>query len=264
MSQTVISLETVMSTDSNLIPAERIERRILLVRGQKVLLDFQLAELYEVPTKAINQVVNRNLERFSEDFMFQLTEAEMLEAALTPGIAVPWPVRLFSCGAAADSSPRREPWVGGNWDQAPAGAADPAGASVAPAGACPSLGHRTHGSRRGLLSSAPPALETEWHAGTWPLAFTEHGVALLSGLLHGQHVARTTVSILRVFAQLTKQEQLAADAQDAMNEIRTWLDRDRSSVFETPRSPRFLPTVQRRDCAPRFQSHFATRKSKLS
>ena len=72
-----------MSTDSNLIPAERIERRILLVRGQKVLLDFQLVELYEVETKALNQAVKRNLERFPEDFMFQLTEAETIEVALT-------------------------------------------------------------------------------------------------------------------------------------------------------------------------------------
>lgn len=61
---------------ANLIPAERIERRILLLRGQKVLLDFQLAELYEVPTKALNQAVKRNLERFPSDFMFQLSADE--------------------------------------------------------------------------------------------------------------------------------------------------------------------------------------------
>jgi hypothetical protein len=63
-------------SESHLIPAERIERRILLVRGQKVLLDFQLAELYEVETKALNQAVKRNLERFPEDFMFQLSAEE--------------------------------------------------------------------------------------------------------------------------------------------------------------------------------------------
>lgn len=65
-----------MSASSS-IPADRIERRILLVRGQKVLLDFQLAELYEVETKALNQAVKRNLERFPVDFMFQLSEEEM-------------------------------------------------------------------------------------------------------------------------------------------------------------------------------------------
>lgn len=62
--------------NQNLISAERIEDRILLIRGQKVLLDFQLAELYGVSTKALNQAVKRNSERFPEDFMFQLSEAE--------------------------------------------------------------------------------------------------------------------------------------------------------------------------------------------
>ena len=62
---------------TNLIPNERIERRILLLRGQKVMLDFQLAELYEVETKVLNQAVRRNIERFPEDFMFQLSADEM-------------------------------------------------------------------------------------------------------------------------------------------------------------------------------------------
>ncbi len=60
----------------SIIPAERIERRIILLRGQKVLLDFDLAGLYEVETRALNQAVQRNLERFPEDFMFQLTREE--------------------------------------------------------------------------------------------------------------------------------------------------------------------------------------------
>jgi len=62
---------------ANLIPAERIERRILLLRGQKVMLDFELAELYGVPTKVLNQAVKRNIDRFPEDFMFQLSAQEM-------------------------------------------------------------------------------------------------------------------------------------------------------------------------------------------
>jgi hypothetical protein len=57
-------------------PAETIERRILLLRGQKVLLDSALAELYRVPTKVLNQAVKRNLERFPPDFMFRLTTEE--------------------------------------------------------------------------------------------------------------------------------------------------------------------------------------------
>lgn len=62
---------------SNLgIPAERVERRILSIRGQKVMLDADLAELYEIPTKVLNQAVKRNTERFPHDFMFQLTRKE--------------------------------------------------------------------------------------------------------------------------------------------------------------------------------------------
>ena len=65
-------------SETSLIPAERIERRILLLRGQKVMLDFDLAELYEVPAKVLNQSVKRNVERFPEDFMFQLSREETL------------------------------------------------------------------------------------------------------------------------------------------------------------------------------------------
>ena len=58
------------------IPAEHIVRRIFYFRGEKVLLDFDLATLYGVATKALNQAVKRNRERFPDDFMFQLTAEE--------------------------------------------------------------------------------------------------------------------------------------------------------------------------------------------
>jgi hypothetical protein len=58
------------------IPAGLIERRIHIIRGQKVMLDADLAELYQVETKVLNQAVRRNVDRFPEDFMFQLTSEE--------------------------------------------------------------------------------------------------------------------------------------------------------------------------------------------
>jgi hypothetical protein len=61
------------------IPVERIERAILLIRGEKVMLDIDLAAIYEVTTKALNQAVKRNASRFPSDFMFQLTETEKSE-----------------------------------------------------------------------------------------------------------------------------------------------------------------------------------------
>ena len=63
----------------NLISIERIKRTIYLIRGEKVMLDRDLAELYQVQTKALNQAVRRNLDRFPADFMFQLSEKEVAE-----------------------------------------------------------------------------------------------------------------------------------------------------------------------------------------
>ncbi len=60
----------------NLVQSERIERSILLIRGHRVMLDADLAELYGVETKALNRAFMRNRERFPEDFAFQLTENE--------------------------------------------------------------------------------------------------------------------------------------------------------------------------------------------
>ena len=68
-----------MTTELALVPMEQLERRIFLIRGQKVMLDADLAMVYGVPTKALNQAVKRNLSRFPGDFMFQLTVEEKRE-----------------------------------------------------------------------------------------------------------------------------------------------------------------------------------------
>lgn len=61
-----------------LAPARPVESLIHVIRGQKVMLDFDLAALYEVPTKVFNQAVRRNMERFPDDFMFTLTQQEVM------------------------------------------------------------------------------------------------------------------------------------------------------------------------------------------
>jgi hypothetical protein len=70
-----------------IVPVEIIEREIYLIRGCKVMLDSDLAALYEVPTKRVNEAVRRNLDRFPDDFMFQLT-AEELETILRSQFAI--------------------------------------------------------------------------------------------------------------------------------------------------------------------------------
>ena len=61
---------------SAIVLVERAETKILLIRDQKVILDSDLAELYDVQTRVLNQAVNRNIDRFPPDFMFQLTKDE--------------------------------------------------------------------------------------------------------------------------------------------------------------------------------------------
>jgi hypothetical protein len=63
-------------SNAKLVPIEVIARKILVFRGQKVMLDKDLADLYEIPTKRLNEQVRRNIKRFPEDFMFQLTDEE--------------------------------------------------------------------------------------------------------------------------------------------------------------------------------------------
>ena len=61
------------------IPMERVETRILTIRGHRVMVDTDLAEVYGVPTKRLNEQVKRNADRFPEDFAFRLTPEEKME-----------------------------------------------------------------------------------------------------------------------------------------------------------------------------------------
>ena len=124
------------------VPAQLIERRIYLIRGQKIMLNTDLAELYQVPTKAFNQAVRRNARRFPADFMFQLTNEE----------------------AAA-------------------------------------------------LRSQSVTLEAGRgrHSKYAPLAFTEHGVAMLSAVLNSARAVQMSILIVRAFVKL--RELLATNTE---------------------------------------------------
>ncbi|MGH7457444.1 MAG: ORF6N domain-containing protein [bacterium] len=84
-----------------LIPVERIEQAIYLVRGQKVMFDFDLAALYGVATKALIQAVKRNRERYPADFMFQLSKREMEK----------WRSHFVTSNPAAKMGLRRPPYA---------------------------------------------------------------------------------------------------------------------------------------------------------
>ncbi len=159
-------------SQTNLIPTERIERRILLLRGQKVMLDFQLAELYEVETKALNQAVKRNIERFPEDFMFQLKEEEMLQVSRSQIVTLNDGIRSqFVTG----SSPK----------------------------------HRITG-KSGQDMRSQIVTASKRNVRFLPYAFTEQGVAMLSSVLRSPRAVQVNIAIMRTFVQL--RQMLASNA----------------------------------------------------
>jgi hypothetical protein len=85
-----------MAAAHSLIPAERIERSILLIRNHKVLLDADLAALYGVDTKMLVRAVKRNANRFPEDFMVQLTKEEFDNLRCQLGTSSQWGGRRYS------------------------------------------------------------------------------------------------------------------------------------------------------------------------
>ena len=124
---------------NELIPIERIENKIYLIRGQKVMLDQDLAKLYDVKTHVLNQAVKRNTDRFPKDFMFQLTGQEYTDLACL-----------------SETSNLKSQIVISSW-----------------------------GGRRKL-----------------PQAFTEQGVAMLSGILRSKRAVQVNIIIMRAFVRL--------------------------------------------------------------
>ena len=87
--------------NQQLLPAERIEKSILLIRDQKVLLDTDLADLYGVATKVLVQAVKRNIQRFPGDFMFQLSKKELDQ----------WRSQIVTSNPTAKMGLRRSPYA---------------------------------------------------------------------------------------------------------------------------------------------------------
>ena len=121
-------------------------------RGQKVMLDFDLARLYQVETRVLNQSVKRNLKRFPPDFMFQLTEDEWL----------------------------------------------------------------TNSSQIVMTSNRPKT--------ALPYAFTEQGVAMLSGLLKSDVAIAANIAIMRAFVQVREYLLAASTVSAELNELRAKVD----------------------------------------
>jgi len=84
-----------MHKDAGVVPSERIERSILLIRGHKVMLDADLAALYGVETRQLVRAVKRNISRFPHDFMFQLSKDEFENLRCHFGTSSQWGGRRY-------------------------------------------------------------------------------------------------------------------------------------------------------------------------
>ena len=163
-----------MSENANILPKEEIQRLIYLARGQKVLLDFDLATLYGVEARALNQAVKRNLERFPNDFMFQLSSEETL---------------LVMRSQTVDDSE-------GNSSQIVMSSGEMTSAA----------NHQFHLNRAEKITSYRKHRGLSYR----PYAFTEQGVAMLSSVLRSPRAVRVNIEIMRAFVRL--RQMLASNA----------------------------------------------------
>jgi phage regulator Rha-like protein len=152
----------------DLIPIERIEDKILLIRGQKVMLDRDLAKLYGGKTFVLNQAVKRNIGRFPEDFMFQLTKEEL--TILRSQFVI----------------------------------------------------------LEGGVSSGKGK-----HSKYLPYAFTEHGIAMLSSVLHSERAIQINILIVRTFVRLKQVLATHKELADKIRELEQKCDTRFKSVFDT-------------------------------
>ena len=142
---------------------QSIQNKIYFIRDQKVMLDFDLAELYEVETRVLNQAVKRNLKRFPDDFMFQLSSSE--------------------------------------WE---------------------------------ILKSQIVISKTEKRGGTqkMPYAFTEQGLAMLSGVLKSDKAINVNISIMRAFVVLREFALTNENLTSKLKEIETKYDKQFKDIYE--------------------------------
>jgi hypothetical protein len=150
-------------TSEALLPVERIETVIFFVRGERVILDAHIATLYGVEVKRLNEAVKRNLDRFPQDFMFQLTPDEISNLRYQFGTS--------------------------SW-----------------------------GGRRYL-----------------PYAFTEQGVAMLSGVLRSERAVKVNVEIMRAFVRLRRMINEQAELARKLDALEERYDEQFKVVFDALR-----------------------------
>jgi hypothetical protein len=144
---------------------QSIQNRIYEIRGERVMLDFDLAAIYEVPTKALNQAVKRNLKRFPEDFMFRLTPKE-------------WDSMRSQIVTTSENS---------------------------------------QSSRSQIVTASQ---QVKRNTKLTPYAFTEQGIAMLSGVLNSDKAIQMNIAIMRAFVAIRKILIQESDLKVQLQEIK--------------------------------------------
>lgn len=168
-----------MTERGAVVPLGQLDKLIYEIRGQKVMLDRDLAQLYGVETRVLNQAARRNIARFPEDFMFPLTREEIRRISQT----------VTSSGPA----------------------------------------------HRGTFKFAKSAL-----------AFTEHGVAMLSSVLHSSRAIQVNIQIMRTFAKLREIISTHKDLTRRLDELEKKYDAQFKVVFDAIRELMAPPEPKRR------------------
>jgi len=152
---------------------QQIETKIYDIRGQKVMLDFDLAEMYEVQTKNLNLAVKRNINRFPKDFMFQLskTEWEVLRLQILTSNSQRLQIETLETG-------------------------------------------------RGKYTKYLPH------------AFTEQGLAMLSGILNSEKAIVVNIAIMRAFVFMRQYALTHKDLTEKLHELETKYDKQFKDVYD--------------------------------
>jgi hypothetical protein len=161
---------------NEMVPLNEIITQIFFIRGRKVMLDFHLAALYETETRVLKQQVKRNIERFPDDFMFQLTAFE-------------WQELITNCD------------------------------------------------NLGALKYSP----------VLPFAFTEQGIAMLSGVLRSQKAIKINISIMRAFVKMREIIDENKEIKKKLDALEARYDEQFRIVFDAIRE---LITIKQKPVAP--------------
>ena len=170
---------------ATLIPLERIQQIIFLIRGEKVMLDADIAMLYGVATKVLNQAVKRNLSRFPEDFMFRLTQDEM-DAVQNVRCQV-------GTSNVTDADDIRSQSVTGSRSQSVTGSRSQTVTLNA-----------ADSEKEAALRSQSVTSKRGQNIKYRPYAFTEQGVAMLSSVLRSRRAIEVNVAVMRAFVALRR------------------------------------------------------------